>query len=54
MFKLGLVVHVVVGLVVTFDLPMLTFDLPTLTFDLPMLTFDVPQAQFCRKRTELR
>ena len=42
--------RLVVGGVVTFDLPMLTFDLPMLTFDLPMLTFDLPKCSFCRKK----
>ena len=44
MFKPGPIV--VVGMAVTFDLPMLTFDLPLLTFDLPMLTIDLPGAFF--------
>ena len=38
------------GVEVTFDLPILTFDLPMLTFDLPMLTFDLPHAPFCRNK----
>ena len=39
-----------IGVVVTIDLPMLTFDLPMLTIDLPMLTFDPPHAQFCSNK----
>ena len=41
---------VVVGGVVTFELPMLTFELPMLTFELPMLTFELPHAPFCRNK----
>ena len=46
------VVVVVVGVVVTFDLHMLTFDLPMLTFDLPMLTFGM-RMHFSAERSKI-